>query len=340
MAVLWLEGFEGPTRPEAYTSDILSAAEWNTFAGRELGSAEGLVDATLISAQVSTAQNTFIFGFGMFVESTASASSSCEFRMHLGSTIQFVLKLERGTSAPVMRLYAGASSGTPIASSVGVFMNLDTWAFVECKVTLDNVSSGSYEVRLDGDAGSPVLEATGVKTAALGGGADRLGFSTMEGFHFDDLRLYDESGTQQNDFEGPLAIIGFQPDSIGNSDDWANIGGAPNKVSAVTDQVRTTYLQSNTLNEEQLFAIDDLTGLVGTVYAVQLESRASVEVVGHRFLQHVARKGTTTYDVGDPDSIVDKVAAGPRHIMSLQPDGTPWTLSDLQNMQFGVKVGD
>jgi len=339
MVVRFIEGFEiGDVNIyEASTGNFTT-----DFPGRKLGLAENIPNGTFTTPQLTSAQSTWILGFGMYAESSIGSTSRVYCSLNLGGSSQFTLELRRESSRFSLYAWRGGNLSVLIGSynSDGsqTFMTTDQWYFFEVKVVLSNAgSTGSVEVRLDGSA-SPLWSLSSVDTAAATGGADRLVWHTENDWHFDDIRLLDGTGSSLNDFQGPLEIVGFEPDGNGSVNNWSNEGGAASKVAAVTDDDSDTYLQSATNNQGQMFSFSDISGLVGTVYAVQLNALMRVDSLGSRDARFVARKASTNYDWGSAFDVAVTRSKGFFEIFDAQPDAAAWTLSDLQALEMGVEV--
>ncbi len=341
MVVRFIEGFEiGDTNIyEASTGNFTT-----DFPGRKLGLAENIPNGTFKTRQLTSAQTTWIFGFGMYAESSIASTSRVYCSLALGGSSQFTLELRRESSRFSLYAWRGGNLSVLISSynSDGsqTFMSTDQWYFFEVKVVLSNTGgAGSVEVRLNGSA-SALWSLSSIDTASASGGADRFIWHTENDWHFDDIRVFDGSGSSLNDFEGPLEVVGFEPDGNGTVNAWSNEGGAASKVAAVTDDDSDTYLESSVNNQGQMFTFSDISGLVGTVYAVQLNAKMAVGSLGARDARFIARKGSTNYDWGSAFDVAVTRSKGFFEIFDAQPDAAAWSLSDLQALQMGVEVAN
>jgi len=156
---------------------------------------------------------------------------------------------------------------------------------------------------------------------------------------FDDMYLIDPNTSGASDFLGPIVVRSLKPTS-----DTATADFTPSEGSdhfAVVDDDRAdgaTYLESSTINDDDLFGFASIPSEIATLKGVSLETASAVtgsqpkETVslcksGSAALQEIESQTTIAVDFEQFDSIIED-----------DPDtGVPWTISGLNAAQFGVR---
>lgn len=340
MTLLFLEGFEGLNRADKYLSGTTEIVADEP--GRVVGVAENIDGGTFVTPQVSTGERTVIFGFALKADPDIVSNTPVYFQLYEGSTAVYSLAIDRISNNFTIQQYAGDIGQQTIGSLLNSdgnspFMSFGQWVFFEVKVDLGTATlAGSVEIRIDGSV-TPYYSQAGV-AFTNGQLTTGLAFRTEAGWHFDDMRLFDTNGGVNNDFAGPLAIAGFQPASVGTYSEWNNIGGAANKVVAVTDDNDATLLQTATLGSRQLFNITNVSGLVGTIFGVQLENTIKINDIGQREVVIIARQGSTDYDFGSPFTVANTSPETYFETFETPPAGGSWDIGTLNALQHGLKV--
>lgn len=342
MVLRFIEGFEGANRADKYITG-LSGAIPATFAGRVGGAAEAVAAAhTFQTDSFGSDQAEWFVGFGMYAESsTIATNSSVYFSLQSGANTKFTFEL-RWTGTRFEAYAIGGPIGTTTTQGLNTsggstFMTADSWYFFEVRVNLAGTTS-NIEVRLDGAVTPIATFSLDFSPAPLT--ANTFLWHTEPGWHFDDMRVLDSSGASLNTWLGPQQVLGIEVEAVGNSDQWDNTGGALDKVVALTDASDSTYLLGDVQNEQQLVSIVDLPASVGTVYGIVLENTIRLGSLGTRDLQVVGRQGGTDYDWGSAATLFGTNTRTYTEILDTAPDGTAWSLTALNSIEYGLKVTD
>ena len=187
-------------------------------------------------------------------------------------------------------------------------------------------------------------------------GAVGQGSSTTNVF-FDDIALNDSSGSSQTGLPGSGKIIKLKPSAAGDANTFgtqtggtAGAGNNFTRVSENTPDNATTFNGSSTLNQEDLFNVDDSgIGASDTVNVVHVGFRfrnsTADATAGIKVEIEKTGSGTKTQSSEiKPNSTTWKTnaTANPtNHPITLykDPDGTnPWTQTTLDSMQIGYKL--
>ena len=246
--------------------------------------------------KVLGAASTYILGFA-FSPTTfpTSARTIAAFRDNGSSQVELNFNID-GTLS-VTRNGTAITGGTSVSTlSAGVFV------FIEWKVTITSSSSGSDNiVRV---AGVPVItlpsssntKATTnstVDTLLLGSVASGSGYA----FDFDDLYVLDTTGSSNNTFIGDQRVEVIRPSGAGTHTDFSYSGGASNyqSVNESSQDGDTSYVYSATLNNQDTYAMGDLSTPPYSVAAVQVVLVSRKDDAGTRLAAAAIRTGGVDY---------------------------------------------
>ncbi len=243
------------------------------------------------------------------------------------------------------------STGTQIGSA-SLAINDGKWHVVE--MGMDSTTNpGTLSARLDG-----VQFASGSNDIRGSWGRIVIGCITPNStasIDFDDWRLNDTTGTQQNSWPGDSKLILRQPNAAGDANAWLNTAGG---AGASTDwglvdenpaNDATDYIQTGTLNNEDLFNIANF-GLssVDVINVVHVSGRfrndTADATAAFKFEIEKAASGTksqsaaiipnsTTWKTNNVSALIGSTVP---ITLYADPDGNPWTSSTLDSIQAGV----
>lgn len=263
---------------------------------------------------------------------------------------RFLAALDNGTeqwhleadSAGHILAYSG---GTLLGQSApGVFL-YGTWQFVEIKVLHHGASSGTLQVRMNGDA-TPVLDLSSVRTAQSANNyANRIEFLSLSHgpdrpiTYVDDLYVCDGTTANNNDFLGDCRVVALIPEADGHVKQWAPNAGSDqfSRVDETTADNDTTYTSDGTVGEEFLVTFPTLPAGTTAVKGVQLVLNARKDDAGSRTIAPVLSDGVT-------DSVGSDLSLGDSYQDDFfQYDTDPvavgaWSVSAVNALQAGAKV--
>lgn len=223
-------------------------------------------------------------------------------------------------------------------------MAMNTWDYIEVKCTIHD-TTGSFEVRINGVT---EISGTNVDTQVTANSyADRMIWSNGQGNDvtpwLDDLYICDGTGSAPtNDFLGDIMVEALFPNGNGNSSQFVGSDGNSTDNYLLVDEQNqpdgdTTYVQSSTVAQKDTYAMGNLTATAGTVYGVQVNSVAKKTLAGTRTIVHVSRESGGT----EADSAAKALSLSYVNnytISESKPSTGAWTISDINNAEFGVKV--
>ena len=254
------------------------------------------------------------------------------------------LKLQRSTDTNVLTIWRG-----PNLLANGTFaLAANTWYYVEFKWTLDN-TSGATEVRVNGVT-DPGCTLSGVDT--LYSGTDTSWNAVLIGCQFntaswwcDDIYISDLSGGVNDDFLGDVTVQGRLPDGNGtNSDFTGSDGDSTNNYLLVDEQTVDypdddgTYVQSSTIGHYDTYTYPALS-TTATVLAVQVGACAKKTDSGARTYKCVAKlSGGAETDGSTTHAPSEGSYSYGLEVWNEKPGGGSWSVSDVDNAEFGVTV--
>jgi len=222
-------------------------------------------------------------------------------------------------------------------------LSVDTWYYIEIKmIKSDSSSAGDVIVMVDGvewincDAGKDFLSGSYAWT-------DQIRFVGHSGNtrYIDDLYVCDATGSKNNTFLGPIKIATLYSDGNGNDSDF--VGSDADSidnylhVDDVTPDGDTTYVESNTASEQDLYTFDDMPEASSEIIGIQVDSYIRKDAPGARLGQHVTRVDGTDY-VGTAFG----VGLTYEYLSTIwednPDDAAAWEDADIDAAEFGIKV--
>jgi hypothetical protein len=235
-------------------------------------------------------------------------------------------------------------NGTTIGSVGTTVLNTNTWYYLEVKVTISD-AAGVAVAKING-----VTELNGSSLDTRNAGnatADTVrinstgGSSVAETTDFDDLYVCDASGSTNNDFLGDVRVEALFPNGNGNSSVLVGSDGNSTDNYLLVDETTPAtadYVESSTVGDKDTYAYTNPTSTSGSVFGVQVLPYAAKTDAGARSIVSVARLSGTEVDgaaktlpaSGSPGYLPD--------IRETKPGGGSWSISDVSNAEFGVKI--
>lgn len=333
MALRFFDGFD-----HYAASKILN--KWTTISntitfvgGRFGGSALSTNQRSLTKAFVDS-QPEWIFGSAM----QFSVSSDAEvFNWYNGATLQGTLAWRASTRT--LAYYRGNSAGTLLGSGTKVLLG-NVWYYLELRVVF-NDTTGIVQLKIDNGL---EIDLSGQDTNNAGGNAANtlLLAGPVGGFQYDDLYLCDGTGpAPYNTFLGDCRVETLLPNGNGNSSQLAGSDGNSVDNYLLVDEADpnddTDYVESSTVGQKDTYAYSDLAVTSGTVYAVQIAPWAKKTNAGFRSIKTIGRLSGTEED--SAEILLPSSYSYPAFdIRTTKPGGGAWTIADVNNAEFGVKV--
>lgn len=288
--------------------------------------------------KVFDAQPTWIAGMSWYANHNTFGDGQPMFILYDGGSKQVDI---RHIQAGTLCQFRATRNGTTLGTSTFALRQLRSY-YLEIKVTIDN-TVGVVEIKVDG---TTILNLTGIDTQATGNAsADSVrwggdGGSTRS-LHVSDIYLLDGTGSAPNNtFWGDTRVQAIFPNGNGNSSQFVGSDADSTDnyllVDEITPNSDTDYVESSTVTDKDTYAFGNVAATAGPVNGLQILPFARKTDAGVREIASVARLGTTEDDSAD-ETLATSYAYYP-DIRELDPDGNPWTISNVNASEFGVKV--
>jgi len=212
------------------------------------------------------------------------------------------------------------------------------WYYIEIKMYHHN-TAGTIEVHIDGTA---VYSTTGRDTqhADYTPGSFMLG-GVDNNIAFDDIYVCDDTGSDNNDFLGPIKVETLRPNGDDGSQNWSPSSGA-NHYELVNSsnlwQV-TDYVEANGANVDDIWTYPNLSKINATIHGVQAIASAWSDSSMPRPLQHICVSGNTYYSATRGLGI-EKDYPMPHDdaVWENDPDtANAWTANGINSASFGIR---
>jgi len=328
MTLLYYEAFE----------DSLDTT-WNaagTFVTGRNGKCLSVGAAGQINCSPAVSPTGFVIGYAHRV---SALGSSVVFRNSNAVQTQISLAL---TSDGKYTLYLGQTSDTQIGKSSTVFA-INSWNYVEMKMGAAGFANtgGTIEVRVNG-----TTEITYSGDTLFGSGSAALVTFIISGGGVtvltDDMYLLDLTGSAPfNDFLGDCRIEQLLPNGAGATTQWTpSTGSNFSCVDETPPNAGTDYVGSTTSGQRDLYTMADLTSTTGTVLAVRpVFNLAKSDTGVDPAMRAVIRgsDGTIKQQATMPAQSITYVTR-PGFIETTQPNGSAWSIADVNGMQMGQEI--
>lgn len=215
----------------------------------------------------------------------------------------------------------------------------NVWVPLEMKVVFSN--TGSVEIRVDTTV---ILNLPNVDTTSTANNtASTITFGPVAGngntWIYDDLRILDTTGPQNNNFLGDVRFKAQFPTGAGAHTEFGVVGAASN-FDAVNDPAPgddTKYVFSSTPNQIDTYPVSDVL-TTDTILAVQRSYLVRKTDAGPRLIKPVTRIGGVDY-VDATGLIVLDTFLYARSVEELSPaTGLPYTANEFNGAEYGEKV--
>lgn len=236
------------------------------------------------------------------------------------------------------------TNGVTLGSTAPGVMTVDTWYYIEVYVKIGD--SGAVIVRKNE---AEVINLSGVDTKngtsnTIGGFTLGRGDIDWYGvlYNFDDLYIIkpnDNNGLTW--FLGDVRVETLVPTAEGNTINWSPSGGTDNAlmVDELIHDGDTTYNSTATVNNKDTLTYGNLATTNGIVHAVRYNTIAKKGTGGGlRKLAPVIRHGGADY-IRSSFPLADSYIWNSQTIDEDNPaTGVDWTISDINNAEFGYQL--
>lgn len=339
----WTEGFE--THQVATQWARRYATQTGSFAiqtGRVFGSSGSLQGPVFVAPAFPLAD---VWGIALgvnFISQTGALAAGDGFYIEKGGAEQFHLEFVKNVGSFEVKLMRGA---TQLAITTAAYA-YNAWHHFEVKVTV-HTSTGAYELRHNEVA---AFSASGVNTANAGTNqADGFAIrftNTSTNNRFDDIGVWDGTGSFANDFCGDCAVKGIEVTGAGASTQWtpsagSNFDNVDDGPATVPDDVGAGgFNGSGTVGQQDLYAFSDVSpDIQGNILWVQLDTQLAMAAAGSRNVDTRYRDPSGSVVDIATHAVANTAYASVADVMSVNPfDGLAWDVADVDGGQFGVEL--
>lgn len=329
MALLNMECWEGGTDPGWNPAPPVSTTRART-------GTQSLKTATAEPKLSITPSGTVVVGFAMYL-SVGAVTGNLRLPGVWGDG-GTVLHSSLGFDA-ANHLQLRRSSSPVIATSSQVFP-LSEWHYVEYKANVAD-TGGTVIVRVDGVEWINFSGDT--RNAGVSTNIDAVSMSEYSGsVYIDDFYICNTTGTANNDFLGDHRVDFLLPNGNGAVNQWTGSDGNSTDNYLLVDETpvdTADYVYSSTVGNRDLYAFADLSAAVASIKGIQQVSYAQKSDAGAANLINLLRLADGTVDQSPSTPLSSSWASIMGKLYETKPDGSAWTVADLNGAQFGAEVG-
>jgi len=231
---------------------------------------------------------------------------------------------------------------TDVASSA-LSLLANVYYYIEFKHIIGNVA-GTLEVRVDGSVWATFAgdsQQTANATASVIMMSQNSGAGGVANRDFDDIYILDGTGlAPNNDYWGSTQIECIVPTGVGNYTNWATLVGAPTHWQAedeVPPDEDTSYIESAVLNQQDTYAMGNITPASATINGIQVLMRARTTLAGAANIARLYRNAGV--DDQGADIVLQTSYNYAREVLGLDPiTAAAWTVARINSMEMGAVV--
>jgi hypothetical protein len=229
-----------------------------------------------------------------------------------------------------------STTGTLLGTTAAGVLLSNVWHFIEFSGTL-NTATGVVNMKVDGVT---VLALTAQNTCGQAGSTtfDSIQLGSAGGIgngwsvYFDDMYVLDTLASI-----GERRIETIRPSADTATKQWTPSSGTVNYSRVNDTTVNTaTYVQSNTLNQTDLYDTVDLTGIPVSIDYVQITCFAQKSDAGARSIGIIG--DVSGVQLQSPDKALTASLIKYAFGMSAKPGGGSWDASSVNSLKVGPKV--
>lgn len=350
MAIVFADGFDDWSFAN-YAQEAWSYANGVnslSFTTGRRASTNGLVNSTSaaggqyagLSRSLGSSNSTIFahFAFQCGVRPTVYARTLISFREATGQHVTIAMN----TSGQLFAARGGAA-GTVLGTGSTVIPTA-TWYSVEVKVLVSD-TVGTVEVRING-AVELNLSGLDTRNAGASGVIDtiQLGDIASPGttsntwqFYWDDLVIYNTTGSVCSTWTGDIRVDSILPSGAGSSTQFTPSAGSNYQCVDDASANTTDYVDSSTAGHIDLYEAADLAHTPTNIYGVLMTALATKDDAGARSLKLKMKSSSTT---GDSSAMALTNASWERKTALFETDpntSAAWTKANLNAAEIGIE---
>lgn len=337
MALVLADGFE------TYATQGNLQQQWNVGTAQLSGIARtgnASVSSYLTSlSDPSFYHATFIAGAAVYYGNIAGGTIF-KFLSDAGATVHITIQRNSDSTISILR------GATVLATSTTHFLPADSaWRYIEAKVLLSD-TVGTVDVYMNGDPDVVLSYGPGdTKNGGTSTTFEQVTFgSDGSNSHFvDDVYLCNGAGGAPYDTRlGEVRCWPITPSGNGNSSMLVGSDSNSTDNYLLVDETplnlnTADYVGSAVNDDKDTYVYSNLTPTTGTVVSVRVATQGSKTDGGAKSIKPVVRHGATEHDGTAYPLATDTTRT--QQVYETNPvTAVAWTISDVNNAEFGVKV--
>jgi len=226
--------------------------------------------------------------------------------------------------------FFGTINVTPLASSPSGTLQYNNWQYVE--VCVQGGASGSITVYVQG---VQVCSATGVSLPSLFDGAGFWTAQPNSPYVVDDMYLGNTTVPL-----GPVRVSTLRPNGAGASTQWTPLSGANyTNVNETLVDGDTSYVQTNTVGNSDLYTVNSLPITPASIYGVNVVTFAKTTDANPRTIYNQIRSGaSSTVYTGSAISLSGGYFRYDRMLAVDPATAASWTAANVNSAQIGPNL--
>jgi hypothetical protein len=349
MALIFADGFDGyGAGLSAATTALVNSGKWAYYGG--WGDANWVVQVgygrqgggALIPGQVQTVWvandlpnlDEVIMG-GAVQLHVLSGNDNPIFSLYDGATQQVMVGYDGAN------MIAQRGDGTVLATASPTNpLTIGLWHVLEVHFKIAD-AGGRVVVKVDG---TTVIDFTGDTKNTANAYATRYYVGTVGGsnafrIYIDDFTINTLVGDAPTGFIGDRRVENRKPLLEGATSDFTPSAGTNNALNVDENgaDIDATYNESSTVGHVDLYTVQDLATSSGSVIGLVHATRWRKTDAGARTGRQVLRTDATNFE--GPDVAMNDAYITTIRTLSINPDTSlPWTVSEINALEIGVKV--
>jgi hypothetical protein len=224
----------------------------------------------------------------------------------------------------------------------GVFIEFYKWYYIELKAKFHR-TTGYFILRLNG---VKIKEEYNINTVYNSSNPDcriiEFNAVAFTSFYYDDVYICDTTGTKNNDFLGDVKVVTVFPTRDGTYNDFSVVGASDryDAVNETNPNNNTDYVTASGIGNMQTFGFTAPT-ISGSVLGLKAQYMMRKDDAGDRFVKLVGLFNSNLYESSSYSLTTDYSVLPYETIHETRIGSSEdWSISDINNVEFGVKVVD
>lgn len=337
MTALWIASFDDDDSDNLYSKwDVFNATNIiSTLYGRNDRGCRCASNTVASIGKVIPSNDTIFVGHAIYWESAISTYNLHNSAFYEGATVHVGIRPQGDVGS--FEIYRGS---TLLETSATGLFSTAIWHYVEYKVIISD-TVGRVIIKVDGTQVHDTGATLDTKNGATGV-IDKVQWGGESGYPFrlDDLYIFDDNGSINNDFYGDGVVEASIPDGAGNYSDFTPSAGSnwQNVDDGPTIDGDTTYNNAGTAGDTDSYTFAALSAASGAdVAAVQVGAIVRHEGAGGTLrLMHRRSASDTFHTTETPASGYEWIG----ELMELDPQAGPgaWTVTNVNASEFGIDI--